>query len=611
MRFHSIARLLALAIALVSVISAQSFVGGVRGIIQDPGGAVIASAIVSLVNTATGVTRSTVANSLGEYAFSQAEPATYSISVEAPGFKKLTHPGVIIGTQEFVTLDLKMEIGQVTDTVQVTAETPLVESSNASNGQVITEQQIEDLPNLGRNVFLLSKLSTGVETVGDPRFNRSQDQSSSSQISVAGGPVRGNNYFIDGIPVTDATNRAVIIPTVEAVGEMKLQTGTYDATMGRTGGGVFNTLLKTGTNGFHGDLFGYYRTTDFVANQFFANAAGLQRAPTSWKNFGGAMGGPIVIPKVYNGKNRTFFWIASEAYRQHTPVTNNFALPTALEKQGNYSQSNVIIYNPLSTRACAPSDNCPAGVSQVRVPFGGNIIPGSMINAIGQNIINYLPNPEVKSSTDATNFTGVDSLFDRADQYTYKLEHSVTDWFRLTGSFMYYKSREPGGNPLGIVAGSTTSNTPYLLYRHVDATALNAILTPNPTTVVTLRYGFNRFPNFTEGVSAAAGFNEASLGFPANFLSGLQAQYFPQITLNGENLSNVSKSYSNFYSKNALASVSKYLGRHSLTFGFDYRVINSGPTISANAGSFTFNGVFSREYPTLPARPRAPISPIC
>jgi len=583
----------------VCALSAQNFVGGVRGLIQDPGGAVISGAVVALVNSATGTSRSAISNSLGEYAFAQAEPATYSITVESPGFKKLTHTGVVIATQEFVTLDLKMEIGQVTDTVQVTAETPLVESSNASNGQVLTGQQIEDLPNLGRNVFLLSKLSTGVETVGDPRFNRFQDQSGSSQISVAGGPVRGNNYFIDGIPVTDATNRAVIIPTVEAVGEMKLQTGTYDATMGRTGGGVFNTLLKTGSNGFHGDLFGYYRTTDFVANQFFANAAGLPRAPTSWKNFGGAMGGPVVIPKIYNGKNKTFFWVASEAYRQHTPVTNNFALPTALEKTGDFSQSSVVIYNPLSARACTPSDNCPAGVTQVRVPFAGNVIPGSMINPIGQAIINYLPNPQVKTATDATNFTGVDSLFDRADQYTYKLEHAVTEWFKLTGSFLYYKSREPGGNPLGIVAGSTTSNTPYLLYRHVDATAVNAILTPNPTTVVTLRYGFNRFPNFTEGVSAAAGFNEGSLGFPSNFLNGLQAQYFPQITLNGESLSNVSKSNSNFYSKNFLASVSKYIGRHSLTYGFDYRVINSGPTISVNAGSFTFNGVFSREYPTV------------
>ena len=517
---------------------------------------------------------------------------------------------MVINTQEFVTLDIKMEVGQVTESVMVTAEVPVIESSNASNGQVITDQQIADLPNLGRNVFLLSKLSSNVVAAGDPRFNRFQDQSGSSQISVGGGPIRGNNYFIDGIPVTDATNRAVIIPTTESVQEMKVQSGTYDATMGRTGGGVFNTLLKTGTNSFHGDVFGYYRTTVFTANQFFANAAGLPRAETLWKNFGGGAGGPMYIPKVYNGKNKTFFYVAQEAYRQHTPVTNQFALPTALEKQGNFSKSTVTIFDPMSAHACAAADNCPSGVSQVRTPYPGNIIPATAINPIGANIVNYLPNPQVPSATDANNYTGVDSLFDRADEYMGKIEQIVTEWLRFSGSFLYYKSREPGGNPLGIVAGSTTSNSPYLLYRHVDATALNAILTPNPSTVVTLRYGFNRFPNFTEGVSAAAGFNEASLGFPASFLNGVQANYFPSIGLNGESLSNVSKSYSNFYSKNALASVSKAIGRHNMTFGFDYRAINSGPTVSLNAGAFSFNGVSRASIRRSRAPPRARILPI-
>ena len=269
--------LAAFAILCASTLSAQNFVGGVRGLIQDQGGAVITDAKVVLTNSATGVARATNSNGLGEYVFAQLEPATYSISVEAPGFKKLTQTGIIVNTQENVNVDLKMEIGQLTESVQVTAEAALIENTNASNGQVLTEQQIADLPNLGRNVFLLSKLATNVATGGDPRFNRFQDQSGSSQISVGGGPIRGNNYLIDGIPVTDSTNRAVIIPTVEAVQEMKLQEGTYDATMGRTGGGVFNTVLKTGTNGFHGDVFGYYRTTDFSGNTFFNNAAGKPR----------------------------------------------------------------------------------------------------------------------------------------------------------------------------------------------------------------------------------------------------------------------------------------------------------------------------------------------
>jgi hypothetical protein len=588
-----------LCLASACGLQAQTFQGAVRGLIQDPGGASVASSKVSLLDQSTNVSRSTVTNAQGEYSFAAVDPATYTVHVEAAGFKSVDRKGVVVATAEQLTVDIKLEVGSVSESINVTSEAPLIETSNASNGQVIDTQELNDLPNLGRNVFLLSKLSTNVTPGGDPRFNRFQDQSGSSQISVAGGPIRGNNYLIDGIPVTDSTNRAVIIPLVEGVAEMKIQIGTYDATMGRTGGGVFNTMLKTGGNDFHGDVFGYYRTTDFVANNFFSNAAGQSRLPTSWKNFGGGMGGPVYIPKVYDGRNKTFFYVASEAYRQHTPVTNGFALPTALEKTGDFSQSTVTVYDPNSTRACVATDNCPAGVTQIRTPFPGNKIPPTLINPVGQAIINYLPNPQVASATDAINYTGSDSLFDRADEYMYKAEHLVTNWFRLSGSFLYYKSREPGGNPLGIVAGSTTSNTPYLLYRHVDATQVNATITPNPTTVITARYGFNRFPNFTEGVSLASGFNEASLGFSPTFLNGLQAHYFPQVTLNNESLSNVALTNQNFYSKNFLTSVSKYIGKHSFTAGFDYRQMNSGPTSSVNAGSFTFNGVFSREYPTV------------
>ncbi len=273
-------------------ISAQNFVGGVRGLVQDPGGAVIAGATVTLTNQATGVANVTTTNATGQYSFSQVDPATYSISVEAQGFKKLTHPDVVVGTQETVGVDITMELGQMTESVQVTTEVPLVENTNASNGQVLNSQQVTDLPNLNRNVFLLSKLSANVVYAGDPRDTRFQDQSASSQIAIAGGPIRGNNYFVDGIPITDSTNRAVIIPTYEGVQEMKVQEGTYDATMGRTGGGVFNTVLKTGTNDFHGDVFGFDRTTALTANTFFNNAAGVPRAISTYTNFGGGHGRP-------------------------------------------------------------------------------------------------------------------------------------------------------------------------------------------------------------------------------------------------------------------------------------------------------------------------------
>src|SRR5207245_363302 len=238
--------------------------------------------------------------------------APYSVTVESPGFKKFDRKGVIVATQAFVTLDLKLEIGDVTESVNVTEHVPLLETSNASMGQVVDRQKLVDLPNLGRNPFMMAKIAPNVVQAGDPRFNRMQDQSGSSQISIAGGPVRGNNYLLDGVPITNSTNLAIIIPTIESVQEVKIQANTYDAEMGRTGGGVFNTFLKSGSNEYHGSLFGYTRQTDWLANGFFQNAGGTPRAETPFYNYGGSIGGPVILPKLYNGRNKTFFWVTEE-----------------------------------------------------------------------------------------------------------------------------------------------------------------------------------------------------------------------------------------------------------------------------------------------------------
>ena len=221
MKLHSIAKFTPILIALaVSALWGQTYQGGIRGVVQDPGGAIIADAKVALVNQGTNVSRSTLSNAQGEFSFTAVDPAAYMLVVEAPGFKKFEHKDIVIGTQEFLTVDTKLEVGAVSESIQVNEEVPLIEASNASQGQVIDSQKLTDLPNLGRNPFMMSKLAQNVVPVGDPHYNRMEDQSGSSQITIAGGPVRGNNYLLDGIPITDAANRAIIIPTLEAVQEV-------------------------------------------------------------------------------------------------------------------------------------------------------------------------------------------------------------------------------------------------------------------------------------------------------------------------------------------------------------------------------------------------------
>src|SRR5262245_38644684 len=335
----------------------QSFQGSLRGRVADPNGAVISLAKITIIDEGTTSSRATVTNEQGEYTFASLTPATYTILAEAPGFKRLEQKGVVISTQTAVTIDLVLELGQVTEQVNVTAEAPLIDTADASTGQVIDSQKLTDLPNLGRNPFMLSKLSESVVQVGNPKFNRMQDQSGSSQISIAGGPVRGNNYTLDGISITDSTNRAVIIPSQEAVQEMKVQANPYDAEMGRTGGGTFNTFLRSGSNDLRGSAFGYLRQTDWVANNFFSNRAGQAKPDQPFKNYGGSIGGPVILPKIYNGRSRTFFFVTGEAYRQYDAAGTRLSVPTELAKKGDFSQSLSrtgngqlqLMYDPLTT----------------------------------------------------------------------------------------------------------------------------------------------------------------------------------------------------------------------------------------------------------------------
>lgn len=603
MQHHAIFKtVLSFALVLTAAVPvyALSYQGGIRGIASDAGAGVLANAKVTLTDQSTNVSRATLSNAAGEYGFTSVDPSTYTVTAESPGFKQFERRGVVVGTQEFLTIDMKLEVGAVTDSIQVSEEVPLIESSNASTGQVIDREKLVDLPNLGRNPFLFSKLAQNVVPAGDPRFNRFQDQSGSSQISIAGGPVRGNNYLLDGVPITDFQNRAVIIPSIEAVQEVKLQANTYDAELGRTGGGVFNTFLKSGSNQPHGSLFGYTRQTDWLANNFFLNRSGQPRPDTPFYNFGGSFGGPVEIPKLYNGKNKTFFWLADEGYRQKSPLSNDLAVPTALERAGDFSQSysapGVLqtIYDPLTTTRDA-SGNI------VRQAFPGNKIPANRLSPVGLAIASYYPLPQrAGTATGATNFTGQDILADRADEFTSKLDHEVFSWWHLNASYLHYKSREPSGNLLNNLPGENSN----LLYRKVDALQVNSVFTPNATTVASVRYGFNRFPNRTDEVSS--GFNAASLGLPASFASSTQAPAFPAIVPQSfAQLGGNATGSSVYYSKNLLASVAKYVGRHSFKAGFDYRLIHVDFTdLGAANGTFAFDDVFTRKDPNNAAASR-------
>src|SRR2546425_4075586 len=300
----------------------QGFQGGLRGSVGDASGALLPGVEVVLTNEATSLSRTTVTNDSGEYSFAALEPGSYRLHASLAGFKAIDQTAIRIGTQQFVTLDLKLEVGAVAETVSVTAEVPLVETSNASTGTVLDTLSLQTLPAPGRNAFMIGVTVPTVIPSGDTQFNRQQDQTNASLLSLGGGTRRGNNYTLDGVPITDLRNRASANPTIEALDDVKVQVHTYDAEMGRTGGGVFNTTLRSGSNIFHGT--GFFQTRPIWAekNNFFSQKAGIPKPDNPYYLGGGGFCGPII-------KNRTFFWVAAEDYHDIQTRVENIVFPTA------------------------------------------------------------------------------------------------------------------------------------------------------------------------------------------------------------------------------------------------------------------------------------------
>jgi hypothetical protein len=575
-----------------SMAFAQSFQGSLRGRVKDPQGAVASRSKITIVDEATSVSRATVTNDQGEYAFTAVTPATYTLKAEAIGFKRLERSGVVISTQAAVTLDLALELGDVTEKIDVTAEAPALAFSDASTGQLIESQKITDLPILGRNPFFTAKLAQTVVFVANPKMGRMQDQNANSQVSIAGGPVRTNNVLVDGISITDSNNRAVFVPSPESVQEVKLQASTYDAEVSRTGGGTFNSLLRSGTNDVHGSAVGHIRQTDWLANNFFSNRVGLPVADQPFRDWGGSLGGPIVIPKLYDGRNRTFFFVATEAYRQQDGSNTALSVPTALERVGNFSQSvtksgkQQVIYDPGTTTA-----------SGARTPFANNIIPADQLNPVGLKLASYYPLPNAATSYyGANNFNFTGGYPNRGDQYTFKGDQQFGNRVRASASYVHQKTGETNSPP---VFGNVASPGQSLLFRRIDATQANATATLSPTTVLTVRWGFNRF--FTTNYpTSSAGFNLATLGLPATLAAVTPNTAFPAVTMGDvASFGGGTTTRDVYYSRSFNATISKFLGRHSVKAGFDFRTLHDAGTPAVGPTSLGFSDVFTRATPQV------------
>ena len=456
--------------ATTSLASAQTYQGGVRGAVRDATG-VIPGAAVTLTNSGTNQVRQATTNAVGQYVLANMPPGVYALSVHVDGFKTYEQSGIEIRVQDFHVIDVRLEIGTLEETVVVTGETPLIDTANASVGSSLEAAEMVVLPTPSRNPFYLAITTPNVVPTGPPQFQRMQDQSASSALSIAEGPRRGNNYTIDGVSITDIQNRAVIIPSMESLEEVKVQVSTYDAEMGRTGGGVFNTVHRRGGNLWSGSALIQNRPNWGQGQLYFEKEAGDPKADSYYWLWGGSFGGAIVPDK-------TFFWTSTEGYR--TSVTRNtvITLPTTAMARGDFSQFNRTIYDPLTTR---PDPNNPGQF--IRDPFPGNIIPADRIDPAGLQIASFLTGGPPGDSSASAN------VVDAAEQFSFNLTHDFTDRLATSGTYMYYHSDEPFPTFLG----GPYDRANGLLHRRVHAIALNNTYLAGDDSVFTLRYGHFTF----------------------------------------------------------------------------------------------------------------------
>ncbi|MGI8782937.1 MAG: TonB-dependent receptor domain-containing protein [Acidobacteriota bacterium] len=567
----------------------------VTGRIADPTGGLIQGAAVTMTHIGKGVDRETYSNEEGYYTVPALEPGAYRMTVQMAGFKPVTRSGITLRVEQVARIDFTMEVGEVHDQVTVTGDSPLLESTTSSVGQVVDNRKIVDLPLNQRNPFSLVLLVPGVTGGVGTTF-------SSGRFSINGGRMSSNEILLDGIPSApphDGANSFTVFPSVDAVQEFRVQTSNYSSEFGLSGGGIINLIYKSGTNELHGSLYEFLRNSVFDANDFFANRNGLPLTSFKRNQFGGSVGGPVVLPKKlfgpfgYDGHNKTFFFFSYEGLRQRAAANLITTVPTEAMRRGDFSQlknatgQRIVIYDPVTTAG--------SGQNVVRQAFPGNIIPADRFDAVARNTTRYwpLPNRPGDANTGFNNFVTSGSTPFDIDQWDVKMDQNLSDRQRLA---VRVSRRElVSGFPTFFPAEIRVAEDGRAFPETAHNVGFDYTLTASPTHVVNVRYGFAR--NLWRQSTRSDGFDPTELGFPAYYRNNLDNLNFPAIAPAG--YYRLGHGYALGIGRTGLEvhtwqlGNTKVLSRHLLKFGAEMRMMRNNVSQYGNTGNFNFGRNFT------------------
>lgn len=568
------------AIATILLLSSaalgQTPTATVRGAVTDSSGALIPNAALVLTNVDQNRPYRTNSNEGGEYVFVQIPPGSYRLTVEAQGFRKSEHKPFTLEVAQVLGLDIRLEVGSMSEVVEVTDEVALLDTASSALGEVVNSRSTESLPLNGRNVLQLVALTPGINT--SPEFRNTMDSNGPTAVngfSANGGRNLSSTILVDGSPQeVMGYNQPSFVPTPDSTQEFKVQTNSLSAEYGRTGGAVVNVVSRSGSKDFHGALFEFLRNDAFDANGFFNNRNGKNKAAFRYNQFGATAGGPLTP-----SREKTFFFFSYEAVRQVTPGETYYTVPTAAMRRGDFSEIPAIIYDPATINA-----------SGVRQPFAGQQILSSRLNPAALKILSFYPEPNRPGI--ANNYFSQAGGLPTNNDYSVRIDHRISDrhnifgrvsWNRFQNQLVsdYGNAASPGAGLDNRINRSATLDDNYL----VGGLMLHA----------NLGYSYHANPRFGPPETITA----ASLGLPAKIDAVSQAKIFPRIEPAGYGAMGGAAMFligNKFETYTGTADATKLKGSHTIKFGGTWRankVSNSRP--NAPAGYYTFNENWTRQ----------------